>query len=185
MTLNRVNFLVNALLWRQSITSGYSVTSRFAAILPLSPPAFILHTLFIIVMDISILIINHWSIHEWTEKTWNFNVTLFVFFRWFDKLCSTASCSIYCMSEYTSSQYSCCASHLVSSQFICYAPQVVSSQFSCCAAQVVSSQYSCYAEQVVSSQFSCFAAPVVSSQFSFRATQVVSSQNSYRALHRW
>ena len=33
-----VNFLVNARLWRQSIASRYSMTSRFAAILLLSPP---------------------------------------------------------------------------------------------------------------------------------------------------
>ena len=33
---NPVNFLVNARLWRQSIASGYSMTSRFAAILLLS-----------------------------------------------------------------------------------------------------------------------------------------------------
>ena len=35
---NPVNFLVNACLWRQSIASGYSMTSRFAAIMLLSPP---------------------------------------------------------------------------------------------------------------------------------------------------
>ena len=42
---NPVNFLVNALLWRQSIASGYSMTSRFAAILLLSPPSYILYIL--------------------------------------------------------------------------------------------------------------------------------------------
>ena len=41
---NPVNFLVNALL-RQSIAYGYSMTSRFAAILLLSPPSYILYTL--------------------------------------------------------------------------------------------------------------------------------------------
>ena len=41
---NPLNFLVNALLWRQSITSGYSMTSRFAAILLVSSP-YILYTL--------------------------------------------------------------------------------------------------------------------------------------------
>ena len=42
---NPVNSLVNDLLWRQSISSGYSMTSRFAAILLLSPPSYILYTL--------------------------------------------------------------------------------------------------------------------------------------------
>ena len=42
---NPVNFLVNALLWRQSIASWYLMTSRFAAILLLSPPSHILYTL--------------------------------------------------------------------------------------------------------------------------------------------
>ena len=42
---NPVNFLVNARLWRQSIASGYSKTSRFSAILLLSPPSSILYTL--------------------------------------------------------------------------------------------------------------------------------------------
>ena len=42
---NPVNFLVNVLLWRQRIASGYSMTSRFAAILLLSPPSYILYTL--------------------------------------------------------------------------------------------------------------------------------------------
>ena len=42
---NPVNFLVNARLWRQSIASGYSITSRFSAILLLSPPSYILYTL--------------------------------------------------------------------------------------------------------------------------------------------
>ena len=37
---NPVNFLVNALLWHQSIASGYSMTSRFAAIMLLSPPSY-------------------------------------------------------------------------------------------------------------------------------------------------
>ena len=36
-----VNFLVNARLWRQSNASGYSMTSRFSAILLLSPPSYI------------------------------------------------------------------------------------------------------------------------------------------------
>ena len=39
---NPVNFFVNARLWRQSITSWYSMTSRFSAILLLSPPSYIL-----------------------------------------------------------------------------------------------------------------------------------------------
>ena len=43
---NPVNFLVKAFLWRQSIASGYSMTSRFAAILLLSPPSYILFTLY-------------------------------------------------------------------------------------------------------------------------------------------
>ena len=42
---NTVNFLVNALQWRQSIASGYSMTSRFSAILLLSPPSYILYTM--------------------------------------------------------------------------------------------------------------------------------------------
>ena len=42
---NPINFLVNARLWRQSIASGYSMTSQFAAILLLSPPSYILYTL--------------------------------------------------------------------------------------------------------------------------------------------
>ena len=42
---NPVNFLVNAGLWRQSTASGYSLTSRFAAILLLSPPSYNLYTL--------------------------------------------------------------------------------------------------------------------------------------------
>ena len=42
---NPVNFFVNALQWRPSIASGYSMTSRFAAILLLSPPSYILYTL--------------------------------------------------------------------------------------------------------------------------------------------
>ena len=41
---NPLNFLVNARLWRQSIKNGYSMTSRFAAILLLSPPSYILYT---------------------------------------------------------------------------------------------------------------------------------------------
>ena len=43
---NPVNFLVNASLWRQSTASGYSMTSRFSAILLLSPPSYILYTLY-------------------------------------------------------------------------------------------------------------------------------------------
>ena len=42
---NPVNFLVSARLCRQSIASGYSMTSRFSAILLLSPPSYILDTL--------------------------------------------------------------------------------------------------------------------------------------------
>ena len=42
---NPVNFLVNARLWRQSIASGYSMTSRFSAILQLSSTSYILYTL--------------------------------------------------------------------------------------------------------------------------------------------
>ena len=42
---NRVNFLVNDLLWRQSLGGGCSMTSRFAAILLLSPPSYIQYTL--------------------------------------------------------------------------------------------------------------------------------------------
>ena len=42
---NFLNFLVNALLWRQNIASGYSMTSRFAAILLLSSSSYILYTL--------------------------------------------------------------------------------------------------------------------------------------------
>ena len=42
---NPVNFLVNDRLWRQSIASGYSMTSRFAAIMLMSPPSYILYTL--------------------------------------------------------------------------------------------------------------------------------------------
>ena len=42
---NPVNFLVNVSLWRQSIASGYSMTSRFSTILLLSPPSYILYTL--------------------------------------------------------------------------------------------------------------------------------------------
>ena len=42
---NPVNFLVNARLWRQSIASEYSMTSRFSAIFLLSPPSYILYTL--------------------------------------------------------------------------------------------------------------------------------------------
>ena len=43
VVLNPVNFLVNAR--RQSIASGYSMTSLFSAILLLSPPSYILYTL--------------------------------------------------------------------------------------------------------------------------------------------
>ena len=46
VVLNPVNFLVNARLWRQSIASWYSMTSRFSFILLLSPPSYILYTLF-------------------------------------------------------------------------------------------------------------------------------------------
>ena len=42
---NTVNFIVNARLWRQSIASWYSMTSRIFAILLLSPPSYILYTL--------------------------------------------------------------------------------------------------------------------------------------------
>ena len=42
---NPINFLVNARLWRRSIASWYSMTSRFSAILLLSPPSYILYTL--------------------------------------------------------------------------------------------------------------------------------------------
>ena len=42
---NPVNFLPNTLLWRQSIASRYSMTSRFTAILLLSPPSYIIYTL--------------------------------------------------------------------------------------------------------------------------------------------
>ena len=42
---NPVYFLVNALLWCQSIASGYSKRSQFTAILLLSPPSYILYTL--------------------------------------------------------------------------------------------------------------------------------------------
>ena len=42
---NPVNFLVNVHLWRQSIDSGYSLTSRFSASLLLSPPSYLLYTL--------------------------------------------------------------------------------------------------------------------------------------------
>ena len=42
---NPVNFLVNVRLWRQSIASGYLMTLRFAAILLLNPPSYILYTL--------------------------------------------------------------------------------------------------------------------------------------------
>ena len=42
---NPVNFLVNTRLWRQSIASWYSITSRFSAILLLSPLSYILYTL--------------------------------------------------------------------------------------------------------------------------------------------
>ena len=42
---NPVNFLTNAPLGLQSIDSGYSMTSLFAAILLLCPPSFILYTL--------------------------------------------------------------------------------------------------------------------------------------------
>ena len=42
---NTFDFLVNARLWRQSIASWYSMTSRFSAILVLSPPSYILYTL--------------------------------------------------------------------------------------------------------------------------------------------
>ena len=42
---NPVNFLVNARLWRQSIASGFSMPSRFAAVLLLSPPSDIPYTL--------------------------------------------------------------------------------------------------------------------------------------------
>ena len=41
---NLVNFIVNASLLYQSIASWYSMTSRFAAILLLSPPSYILYT---------------------------------------------------------------------------------------------------------------------------------------------
>ena len=44
---NPVNYPVNARLWRQSIASGYSMTSQFSAILLLSPPSYILYTLII------------------------------------------------------------------------------------------------------------------------------------------
>ena len=40
IVLNPINFLVNALLLRQSIASGYSMKWRFAVILPLSPPSY-------------------------------------------------------------------------------------------------------------------------------------------------
>ena len=42
---NPVKFLMNARLWRQSIASWYSMTSRFSAILLLSPPSYILCTM--------------------------------------------------------------------------------------------------------------------------------------------
>ena len=42
---NPVIFFVNARLWRQSIASWYSMTSRFFAILLLNPPSNILYTL--------------------------------------------------------------------------------------------------------------------------------------------
>ena len=42
---NPVHFLVNARLWHQSIHSGFSMTSRFSAILLLSPPSYIICTL--------------------------------------------------------------------------------------------------------------------------------------------
>ena len=42
---NPVNFVANARLWRQGIASWYSMTSRFSAILLLSPPSYILYTL--------------------------------------------------------------------------------------------------------------------------------------------
>ena len=42
---NPVNFLVNGRLWRQNITSWYSMTSRFSAILMLNPPSYILYTM--------------------------------------------------------------------------------------------------------------------------------------------
>ena len=38
-------FYFNTRLWRQSIASGHSITSRFSAILLLSPPSYILYTL--------------------------------------------------------------------------------------------------------------------------------------------
>ena len=42
---NPINFLENARIWRRSIASWYSMTSRFSAILLLSPPSYILYTL--------------------------------------------------------------------------------------------------------------------------------------------
>ena len=42
---NPVNFLVNARPMRSEYASGYSMTSRFSAILLLSPPSYILYTL--------------------------------------------------------------------------------------------------------------------------------------------
>ena len=41
---NPVNFLVNARRWRQSIASGYWMTSRFSEILLLSPSSYIIYT---------------------------------------------------------------------------------------------------------------------------------------------
>ena len=56
---NLVNFLVNARLWRQSIASWYSMTSRFSIILLLSPPSYILYT-----RVISFSIISYFLITE-------------------------------------------------------------------------------------------------------------------------
>ena len=55
---NPVNFLVNALLWRQSIDIWYSMTSRFCAILLLSPPSYILYILGIFIHNLYRLHLN-------------------------------------------------------------------------------------------------------------------------------
>ena len=62
---NQVNFLVNARLWRQSISSGYLMTSRFADILLLSPSSYILYTL---KNAIFVMHCNIWTEYEFTDK---------------------------------------------------------------------------------------------------------------------
>ena len=52
---NPVNFLVNVRQWCQSIASWYSMTSRFSAILLLSPASYILYTLSMVIENVKLM----------------------------------------------------------------------------------------------------------------------------------